>query len=127
MSDSSGDFMKKLLIGLVALSSVSAFACELDNKSQIDVDTWFGMFQTKQINQPFMKAGSIKLSETGLAHMNSKDLLIYSQQLHRLLTAYGHRGLESETVNSIRELKNQDSTVCELAKTLSVNYSFIND
>jgi uncharacterized lipoprotein NlpE involved in copper resistance len=119
--------MKRLLIGLMALGSISAFSCELDSKSQIDVDTWYGMLQTKQINQTFMKTGPLKLSETGLAQMNSKELLVYSQQFHRILSAYGHSGLESETVLSIQELKKRDSTVCELAKTLSVNYSFINE
>ena len=119
--------MKKLLIGLLALGSISSFACtDLNKEVRAHTTTWTTLFSMKQINTNFKSSGRIPVNSLSFASLDNQSRMLVADQLNNILVA--GRGAEhtgsKNMIQILEESINSNSTVCDLAEKLDANYKF---
>jgi len=121
--------MKNIIIGLVALGSISAFACnDLDSSKRAHTTTWTTLYQLGQIKSSFKNSGKIPVNSLRSLEISGVDgKIILADQIHQVLTV--GRGAKSKTgsdtvLNAVVEASANDETVCDLANRLATEYQF---
>jgi hypothetical protein len=122
--------MKKLLVGLMVLGSISsAMACpDLDKNVRADTTTWTTLYQLGQLNSNFMDSGKVSINSLPVISIgvgNGEEIL--ADQIHQMITVgLGAKSItgKNEALEALVESMKNDESVCEFAKRLDDKYTF---
>ena len=124
--------MKALLIGLIAVTTISsAVACQdMNPNNRASTTTWTTLYGLKQVGSNFKDSGRILINDLPELTGGNSGMVALADQIHRVITVgRGARSISgnNEVLSAINEASKNNETVCDLAKRLDEKYNFWNE